>query len=68
MSNLNKNGYEIRTDLLRMAIGILESRVNQQFQNECLRPEGQRDAVNSYTTEDALEEAEKLYQFVQDKS
>jgi hypothetical protein len=68
MSNLNKNGYEIRTDLLGMAIGILESRVNQQFQNEHLRPEGQRDAVDSYTTEDVLEEAEKLYQFVQDKN
>ena len=30
-------------------------------------PEGQRDAVASYTTEDVIGEAEKLYAFVQKK-
>jgi hypothetical protein len=68
MSNLNKNGYELRTDLLGMAVGILESRTNRHFENEHLKPEGQRDAVDPYTTEDVLKEAEKLYQFVQDKN
>ena len=66
MSN-SKNGYELRTDLLGMAIGILESRGNRQLQNEHFKPEGKRDTVDPYTTEDVLEEAEKLYQFVQDK-
>ena len=50
-----------------MAIGILESRNCRQFDNECLRPEGQRQPVNPYATEDVLVEAEKLYQFVQKK-
>ena len=50
-----------------MAIGILEFQSRQKLQNEHLRPEGQRDAVDPYTTENVLEEAEKLYQFVQDK-
>jgi hypothetical protein len=68
MGYSSKNGYELRTDLLGMAIGILESRTNQQFQNEHLKPEGQRDAVVPYTTDDVLTEAERLYQFVQDKS
>jgi hypothetical protein len=68
MSNSNKNGYELRTDLLGMAIGILENRANRQIQNEHFKPEGQRNAIDSYTTNDVLEEAEKLYQFVQDKS
>jgi hypothetical protein len=66
--SINKNGYELRTDLLGMAVGILESRTNRQFDNEHLKPEGQREAVDPYTTEDVLVEAEKLYQFVQDKS
>jgi len=66
--SINKNGYELRTDLLGMAVGILESRINRQFDNEHLKPEGQREAVDPYTTEDVLVEAEKLYQFVQDKS
>ena len=68
MGNSNKNGYELRTDLLGMAIGILENRGQRQLQNEHFKPEHQRSAVAPYTTEDVLEEAEKLYQFVQDNS
>tara|TARA_Y100000310_G_scaffold294913_1_gene325796 strand:- start:408 stop:614 length:207 start_codon:yes stop_codon:yes gene_type:complete len=67
MGNSNKNGYELRTDLLGMAIGILDNRVERQFHNEHLKPEGNREAVESYTTDDVLVEAEKLYQFVQAK-
>ena len=68
MGNSNKNGYELRADLLGMAIGILESRGNRQLQNEHLKSEGLRESVDPYTTEDVLNEAEKLYQFVQTKS
>jgi hypothetical protein len=67
MSDSQKSGYELRTDLLGMAIGIVESKVERQFDNECLRPEGQRTAVRPYTTEDVIAEAEKLYAFVQKK-
>ena len=66
--NKSKSGYELRSDLLGMAIGILESRISRQFDNECLKPEGQRQAVNPYATEDVLVVAEKLYHFVQTKS
>ena len=67
MSDLNKSGYELRTDLLGMAIGILESRKARQFENEHLKPEGQRNSVEPYTSEDIIAEAEKLYRFVQKK-
>jgi len=67
MSDLNKSGYELRTDLLGMAIGIVSDRVYRQFDNEMTKPEGQRSPVNSYTTEDIIVEAEKLYAFVQKK-
>ena len=63
----NKSGYQLRAELLSMAIGILESRNCRQFDNECLRPEGQRQSVNPYATEDVLVVAEKLYDFVQKK-
>jgi len=53
--------------LLGMAIGIVCDKVNRQFENEHLKPEGQRNAVNPYTTEDIIVEAEKLYTFVQKK-
>ena len=68
MSENRKSGYELRNDLLGMAIGILESRQNRQFDNEHLKPEGQRNPVAPYATEDVLVEAEKLYEFVQRKN
>ena len=63
----SKSGYQLRTDLLGMAIGIVCDKVSRQFENEHLKPEGQRDAVDPYTTEDIIIEAEKLYAFVQKK-
>jgi len=63
----NKNAYEIRTDLLGMAIGIVDQRINRQFENEHLKPEGQRQAVQPFTTEEVITEAEKLYTFIQKK-
>ena len=65
MSDKNKSGYQLRQELLGMAIGIVESRTARRDQNEYLKPEGMRNAVNPYTTEDILIEAEKLYEFVQ---
>ena len=67
MSENNKSGYQLRTELLGMAIGIVESKVMRAFDNEHLKPDGQRNAVQPYTTEDVIAEAEKLYQFVQKK-
>ena len=67
MSDTNKSGYELRTDLLGMAIGIVGDRLNRQVENEHFKPEGQRTLVPAYTTEDVIGEAEKLYAFVQKK-
>ena len=63
----SKSGYELRSDLLGMAIGIVDQRVNRMFENEHMKPEGQRNAVDPFTTEDVIAEAEKLYMFVQKK-
>ena len=62
-----KSGFELRSDLLGMAIGILESQNSRAFDNEHLKPEGQRTPVEPYTTENVIVEAEKLYEFVQNK-
>ena len=67
MSDKNKSGYELRSELLGMAIGILEHRNSRQFENEHLKPEGTRLPVNPYATEDVLVVAEKLYEFVRRK-
>ena len=67
MGDKNKSGYELRTDLLGMATGIVADRVGRKVENEHFKPEGQRSAVAPYTTEDVITEAEKLYAFVQNK-
>ncbi len=69
MGDKNKSGYELRTDLLGMAIGIVSDRVNRMEQNEHFLAENDkayhRKPVSPYTTEDIIAEAEKLYEFVQ---
>ncbi len=67
MSDSKKSGYELRSDLLGMAIGIVDQQVQRAMENEHMKPEGQRVPVNPFTTEDVIIEAEKLYRFVQKK-
>ena len=67
MSDNNKSGYQLRTDLLGMATGIVVDRHSRLFDNEVMKPEGSREPVAPYTTEDIIAEAEKLYAFVQKK-
>ena len=63
----NKSGYQLRADMLGMAAGIVQEKVQRQFENEHMKPEGQRSPVTPFTTEDVIAEAEKLYAFVQKK-
>ena len=67
MGESKKSGYELRSELLGMAIGIVSDKIQRQFENEHLKPEGQRQPVAPFTTEDVITEAEKLYNFVQKK-
>ena len=67
MSDKNKSGYQLRTELLGMAMGMVADRVGRAVENEHFKPEGQRQPVAFYTAEDVIAEAEKLYAFVQTK-
>ena len=67
MSDSKKSGYELRTDLLGMAIGIVADRVGRKVENEHFKPDGQRQGIDPYTTDEIIVEAEKLYAFVQKK-
>ena len=71
MSDSNRSGYELRTDLLGMATGIVGDRINRLEQNEHFLAENdkeyQRKPITPYTADDVIVEAEKLYQFVQKK-
>ncbi len=71
MGDNNKSGYQLRTDLLGMATGIVVDRTNRLENNEHFLAENdsnyRRKPVVPYTTEDVITEAEKLYEFVQKK-
>ena len=71
MGDKNKNGYELRTELLGMAMGIVGERVQRLESNEHFLAENdkayQRKPIDPFTAEDILVEAEKLYAFVQKK-
>ena len=71
MGDTNKSGYELRTDLLGRAMGIVGERVNRLEQNEHFLAENdksyKRKPIDPFTTEDIIAEAEKLYAFVQKK-
>ena len=66
-NNSFKSGYAIRESLVGMAIGINQERVQRQFENEHLKPEGKRNPVDSYSVDEVLQTAEKLYTFVTKK-
>ena len=67
MGDKNKSGYELRSELLGMAMGIVGERVQRAMENEHMKPEGTRTPLASFTTEEVIAEAEKLYNFVQSK-
>tara|TARA_B100000214_G_C23440195_1_gene388818 strand:+ start:208 stop:420 length:213 start_codon:yes stop_codon:yes gene_type:complete len=67
----SKNGYQLRTELLGMAMGIVSERVSRLETNEHFMAENdkryQRKAIPPFAAEDVIAEAEKLYEFVQKK-
>lgn len=65
MSESKRSGYSIRADILGMAIGICQERVQRAFENEHLKEEVDREPVNSFATEDVIVVAQKLYAFVE---
>ena len=50
-----------------MAIGVVDQKIQRLMENEHMKPEGTRNSITPFTTEDVIIEAEKLYAFVQKK-
>lgn len=67
----NKSGFELRTEILSMAQGILESNREQKNNQFYSRPEEDRRGevmpLIQITSEQVIEEARKLYAFVNEK-
>lgn len=67
----NKSGFELRTEILSMAQGILENNREQKNNQFYSRPEEDRRGevmpLIQITSEQVIEEARKLYSFVNEK-
>ena len=67
----NKSGFELRTDILSMAQGILTENREQRNQQFYSRPEKDRKGevmpLIEISAEDVIAEARKLYAFVNEK-
>lgn len=67
----NKSGFELRTDILGMAMGVLEGNRDAKIQSFYSIPEedrkGDRHPVIEITSEQVIAEAQKLYAFVNEK-
>ena len=71
MGDTNKSGYQLRTELLGMAMGIVSERVQRLESNEHFLAENDRHyarkPIAPFTSEEVILEAQKLYNFVQQK-
>ena len=70
MSN-SKSGFELRTDILGMAMGLLENNRDQVMNAHFQLPDEVRKVdecpIISITTDEVIAEARKLYEFVNEK-
>ena len=70
MSN-SKSGFELRTDILGMAMGLLENNREQTIHSFYSIPEedrkGDRAPVIAISTDEVIATAQELYTFVNEK-
>ena len=70
MSN-SKSGFELRTDILGMAMGMLENNRDQTMQSFYSKPEedrkGESAPIIDISAEEVISTAKELYAFVNEK-
>ena len=54
----------LRSDTLKMAITILDAKVQRDIENQKLLPPGRQNTVDSYSAEDVCSEASKLFEYL----
>jgi len=56
----------LRTETLKMAMTILDARVQRDIENQKLLPTGRQEQVESYSAIDVCSEAKMLFEFIMD--
>lgn len=54
----------LRTETLKMAMSILDSKVQRAIENQQLLPTGRQSPVESYTATDVCNEASRLFEYI----
>ena len=66
-----KSGFELRTDILGMAMGLLENNREQTMQSFYSKPEedrkGESAPIIAISTDEVISTAQELYAFVNEK-
>ena len=64
MGTNSKNPYELRTEVLHMAMHILETQNRTLRENQCIKPKGTQEPVEPYSMAQILDTAEELNKFI----
>jgi len=54
----------LKTETLKMAMSILDSKIQRQLENQSLLPQGRQSPVNSYSAEDVITSAKQLLDYI----
>ena len=58
----------LRSETLKMAMTILDAKVQRDIENQKLLPPGRQSPVDSYSAEDVCSEASRLFDYIMDTS
>ena len=58
----------LRSETLKMAMTILDAKVQRDIENQKLLPPGRQNPVDSYSAEDVCSEASRLFDYIMDTS
>jgi len=58
----------LRSETLKMAMTILDAKVQRDIENQKLLPPGRQSPVDSYSAEDVCSEASRFFDYIMDTS
>lgn len=58
----------LRSETLKMAMAVLDAKVQRDIENQKLLPPGRQSPVDSYSAEDVCTEASRFFEYIMDEN
>ena len=58
----------LRSETLKMAMSILDAKIQRDIENQKLLPTGRQTQIDSYSADDVCSEAGRLFEYLMNKS